>query len=125
MDIKSHYNLLISEIYQSVGLSTPEENDLHSFAIAGNDALHICFQPNTETVVFSRMLDQRVDMLEPQHYCTLLGMNGFTDNPVKKGVFVDSTDHVSFWIQSPVDSLDLAQAQAIIDELTVAVPVAE
>ena len=125
MDIKSHYHLLMAEIYNSMGLSEPEESEVHSFAIAGNDALHIQFQPNTESVVFTRMLDQRVDNLEPGHYCALLGLNGFTDEPVKKGVFVDSSDHILFWVQSPIEDLDLARAREIIEELTVESPIPE
>lgn len=125
MDIQSHYHLLMTEIYGSIGLSEPEESDVHSFAIAGNDALHIQFQPKTESVVFSRMLDKRVDNLDPGHYCALLGLNGFTDEPVKKGVFVDSSDHVLFWIQSPMEDLDLARAQEIIEELTVETPMSD
>ncbi|MGI9274878.1 MAG: hypothetical protein ACR2PT_08530 [Endozoicomonas sp.] len=125
MDTISHFNLLVSELYASFGLPEPEPSDLHSFSIDDSNSFHISLKKKTETIVFSRILDFQVDNLTPEDYCRILGMTGFTDEFVKKGAFVDSSNRISFWIQSPLEGLDSTFAQQLIDELLTDAPLPE
>lgn len=120
MDIQSHFNLLMSELYTELGMPSFEEGkEVHSFALPSNGSMHISFQPRTETIVFSRMLEQQLDKVSSDQYHELLGLNGFTDDPIKKGVFVDNARHPCFWIEAPLDGLGLPEAMEFMDELTI------
>ena len=118
-----YFQTLISDLFLQLNMEKPEETDEYSFSLEDDTLLHIAYQPNTESVVVFRLIDEFINQLEPEQYCELLALNSFSDTFVKSGVSTtEQADCAILWIQSPLKTLDLDQLKEFVTQLQVDFP---